>query len=85
MEFKSIQPFIFNSFDKTFSYSIIPAISFPAHTLFYFSYLSSMYSSTLLFLSLASESLDFKKPSESRIFEFDKKLFKYGTLQAQQK
>ena len=38
-----------------------------------------------ILLSLASESLDFKKPSESRIFEFDKNLFKYGTLQAKQK
>ena len=36
-------------------------------------------------LSLASESRDIKKPSESRIFEFDKKLYKYGTLQAKQK
>jgi hypothetical protein len=36
-------------------------------------------------LSLASESRDFKKPSESRIFEFYQKLFKYGTLQAKQK
>jgi len=35
--------------------------------------------------SLASESRDFKKPSESRIFEFYQKLFKYGTLQAKQK
>jgi len=40
---------------------------------------------TLVFLSLASESRDFKKPSESRIFEFYQKLFKYGTLQAKQK
>jgi len=36
-------------------------------------------------ISLASESRDFKKPSESRIFEFYQKLFKYGTLQAKQK
>jgi hypothetical protein len=35
--------------------------------------------------SQASESLDFKKPSESCIFEFDQKLNQYGTLQAQQK
>ena len=33
---------------------------------------------------LASESRNFTKPSESCIFEFDKKLFKYGTLQAKQ-
>jgi hypothetical protein len=36
-------------------------------------------------ISLASESRDFKKPLESRIFEFHLKLFKYGTLQAKQK
>ena len=36
-------------------------------------------------LSLASESLFFKKPEEFLIFEFDKKLYKYGTLQAKQK
>jgi hypothetical protein len=36
-------------------------------------------------ITLASESQDIKKPSESRIFEFDKKLYKYGTLQAKQK
>ena len=36
-------------------------------------------------LTLASESLFFKKPEEFLIFEFDKKLYKYGTLQAKQK
>jgi hypothetical protein len=36
-------------------------------------------------MSLASESRHFKKPSESYIFEFNKKLYKHGTLQAKQK
>ena len=36
-------------------------------------------------IPLASESLFFKKPEEFLIFEFDKKLYKYGTLQAKQK
>ena len=35
--------------------------------------------------SLASESRNFKKPSESSIFVFTTKHFKYGTLQAKQK
>jgi hypothetical protein len=35
--------------------------------------------------SLASESRNLRKPSEFHIFEFYEKLFKYGTLQAQQK
>ncbi len=39
----------------------------------------------LVMYTLASESRDIKKPSESCIFEFDKKLHKYGTLQAKQK
>jgi hypothetical protein len=36
-------------------------------------------------MTLASESLNFKKPSESLIFDFDKKIKNDGTLQAEQK